>query len=60
LRVGLNQMTLRGFERLVAQSDFEVRDFAAVPIRRLRPLSNRLTREFVTSVVRCTLVPKAS
>lgn len=57
---GLNQMTLRRFERLLAQSDFEVRDFTAVPIRRLRHLSNRLTREFVTSVVRCTLVPKAS
>jgi SAM-dependent methyltransferase len=57
---GLNQMTLRRFERLLAQSDFEVRDFTAVPISCLRHLSNRLTREFVTSVVRCTLVPKAS
>jgi SAM-dependent methyltransferase len=56
----LNQMTLRRFERLLAQSDFEVQDFTAVPIRRLRHLSNRLTREFVTSVVRCTLIPKAS
>lgn len=55
---GLNQMTLRRFERLLAQSDFEVRDFTAVPIRRLRHVSNPFTREFVTSVVRCTLVPR--
>jgi SAM-dependent methyltransferase len=56
---GLNQMTVGRFERLVASSDFEVVEFAARPIRRLRPLANRLTREVLTSSVRCTLIPKA-
>jgi SAM-dependent methyltransferase len=55
---GLNQMTIREFERLVAASDFEFESFEAVPIRRLRPLHNRLTREFFSSMVRCRLVPK--
>jgi SAM-dependent methyltransferase len=56
---GLNQMTIRQFEQLVAESDFEFESFEAVPIRRLRPLHNRLTREFFSSMVRCRLVPKA-
>lgn len=57
---GLNQMTIRRFRKLLAQSDFNVARFEAVPIRRARRLSNRLTREFLTSVVRCTLVPRPS
>ena len=52
---GLNQMTIARFERLVKQSPFVVDFFEAVPIRRLRPLHNRLTREFTTSIVRCKL-----
>jgi 2-polyprenyl-3-methyl-5-hydroxy-6-metoxy-1,4-benzoquinol methylase len=55
---GLNQMTISGFERLVADSDFEFESFEAVPIRRLRRLHNRLTREFFSSIVRCRLVPR--
>jgi SAM-dependent methyltransferase len=54
---GLNQMTVRRFRRLVRASDFEAETFEAVPIRRLAWLSSPLTREFVTSVVRCRLVP---
>lgn len=57
---GLNQMTVRRFERLLEESDFEVVEFAAVPIRRLRRFANRLTREFLTSTVRCTLVPRGA
>ena len=53
---GLNQMTVRRFERLIARSGFAVEAFEAVPIRRLAPLSNRLTRELFTSIVRCRLV----
>jgi SAM-dependent methyltransferase len=56
---GLNQMTVRRFERLLAASDFRVEHFETVPIRRLRHVHNRLTREFFTSYVRCTLVPGA-
>lgn len=54
---GLNQMTISRFEELLANSDFLIESFEAVPIRKLRPLANRWTREFVTSIVRCTLVP---
>lgn len=56
---GLNKLTVRRFEKLVAQSEFEFESMVAVPIRRLRLLSNRLTREFTTAVVKCKLVPKA-
>ncbi|HEY0762116.1 MAG TPA: methyltransferase domain-containing protein [Pyrinomonadaceae bacterium] len=52
---GLNQMTIRRFEKIVAQSPFTIEEFEPVPIKRLRPLANRLTREFTTAIVRCTL-----
>jgi SAM-dependent methyltransferase len=55
---GLNRITIRGFEKLVAKSPFKFAAFETVPIRRLRPLANRLTREFTTSIVRCKLVPR--
>lgn len=55
---GLNQMTIGGFERLVAKSDFEFESFEAVPIRRLGWIHNRLTREFFSSIVRCRLRPR--
>jgi SAM-dependent methyltransferase len=55
---GLNQMTVRHFGQLVRRSGFDIERFEAVPIRRLRWLSNPVTREFVTSMVRCTLVPR--
>lgn len=55
---GLNKMTIRRFERLVAESPFDFESFEAVPIRRLKPLAGRVTREFTTAVVRCTLVPR--
>lgn len=55
---GLNQMTLRRFKQLVAASPFEFATFEAVPIRKARLFSNFLTREFLTSIVRCSLVRK--
>jgi predicted nicotinamide N-methyase len=55
---GLNQMTIRRFERLLAGSEFRVEHFETAPIKKLRILHNRLTREFFTSFVRCTLVPR--
>lgn len=57
---GLNQMTISRFVRLVKASPFEVQAFDLVPIRKLRPLHNRLTREFTTAIVRCRLVKRAS
>lgn len=57
---GLNQMTVRRFRNLLAASDFAVREFETVPIRRLRRLWNPLMTEFLTSIVKCTLVPRKS
>jgi len=53
---GLNLMTVRRFERLVERSPFRFERFEAVPIRRLRWLAMPVTREFCTSIVRCSLV----
>ena len=55
---GLNRMTIRRFRRTVAASPFRFEDFETVPIRKLRPFHNPLTREFTTAVVRCTLVKR--
>ena len=55
---GLNQLTVRAFEKIVAKSDFEFESMKAVPIRKLRLVANRVTREFTTAVVKCKLVPK--
>jgi SAM-dependent methyltransferase len=57
---GLNQMTVRRFEHLIAESPFEFASFEAVPIRRLRMIARYPLREFTTSVVRCRLVPRAA
>lgn len=53
---GLNQMTIRQFEKLVADNRFEMQQCRLVPIRPLRRLHNRATREFTTSLVECVLV----
>lgn len=53
---GLNQMTIKQFEELVARSGLSTRSLEMVPIRRLRLLHNRATREFTTAVVRGELV----
>lgn len=56
---GLNKMTLRRFEKLVAASPFKFAAYEIRPIRAARRLWNPLTREFFTSVVQCTLVRKS-
>jgi SAM-dependent methyltransferase len=55
---GLNKMTIRRFERIVSESPFRFERLEAVPIRKLRPLANRFTREVTTAIVRCKLVPR--
>jgi SAM-dependent methyltransferase len=55
---GLNQMTIARFERLVAESPFRFASLELPPIRKLRPLHTRLTREFTTAIVRCRLVKR--
>jgi len=52
---GLNRMTIRRFLALVAASPLQLAVVDLVPIRKLAWLSNRLTREFTTSIVRTTL-----
>jgi len=57
---GLNKLTVRRFRQIVGQSEFEFENMEPVPIRKLKLLSNRWTREFTTAVVKCKLVPKRS
>ena len=52
---GLNQITIRKFEQIVAASAFQVKMLECVPIRKLAPVHCRLTREFTTAIVRCRL-----
>jgi SAM-dependent methyltransferase len=56
---GLNQMTIARFEKTVRASTFEFEAFDPVPIRAVRSLHNRMTREFFSSIVRCQLKRKA-
>ena len=53
---GLNQMTIRRFERMVQESPFQLKSIECVPIRKLTAIHNRWTREFTTAIVRCQLV----
>jgi hypothetical protein len=55
---GLNQMTVRRFERIVDESPFQFVSFEAVPIRRVRWIAYSAVREFTTSIVRCRLAPR--
>ena len=49
---GLNQITIRRFEQLVAESGFQMERIECVPIRKLKPLHSHATREFTTAVCR--------
>ncbi len=55
---GLNQMTIAGFKELVAGSPFKFAGLELAPIKKLRRIHNRFTREFTTAVVRCRLVKR--
>jgi len=55
---GLNKMTIKRFIDLVEASPLRFAHFELLPIRPLRRLANRLTREFTTAAVRCSLVPR--
>jgi SAM-dependent methyltransferase len=55
---GLNRMSIARFEQIVADSPFAFARLELVPIRRLRWLANRFTREATTATVRCKLVPR--
>lgn len=53
---GLNGWTIGKFERMARESGLTVEKFECVPIRALRAIHCRLTRELTTSVVQMTLV----
>lgn len=53
---GLNQITIKKFEKLVASSDFRLLRLERVPIQKLKPVHNRLTQEFTTALVRGELI----
>jgi hypothetical protein len=55
---GLNRMTIAKFERLIADSPLQFASLELVPIKKLRPFHNRVTREFTTAVVRCRLIKR--
>jgi SAM-dependent methyltransferase len=55
---GLNQMTISRFQELVADSPLQLASLELVPIRKLRHLHGRLTREFTTAIVRCRMVKR--
>jgi SAM-dependent methyltransferase len=55
---GLNQMTIKRFEKIVANSPFEFERIDLKPIKRLAPVANRITREWTTSNVVFTLIPR--
>jgi 2-polyprenyl-3-methyl-5-hydroxy-6-metoxy-1,4-benzoquinol methylase len=52
---GLNQMTIKRFEKIVQESPFHFTYYQAVPIRAFKRFHNKLTREFTTSTLRCRL-----
>ncbi len=55
---GLNRMTIRRFEELVALSPLRFERMVCVPIRRTRVFHNRFTREYLTATIRCCLVKR--
>jgi SAM-dependent methyltransferase len=55
---GLNKMTIRRFIKLVEASPLRFASFELLPIRPLRLIANRVTREFTTAAVRCVLEPR--
>jgi SAM-dependent methyltransferase len=52
---GLNRMTIKRFERIVADSPFALESLEMVPIRPLRFLHSKWTREWTTAIVRARL-----
>ncbi len=55
---GLNKISIRRFVRLVEASPLRFASFELLPIRPLRLIANRVTREFTTAAVRCVLEPR--
>lgn len=56
---GLNQMTIRRFERLCAASGLKLEHFELVPIRKTGWAHTAMTREYLTALVRAVMVKEA-
>ena len=52
---GLNQLTIKRFEQIVAASPLQLEWLETVPIRGISLLKGRFLREFGSSIVRCKL-----
>jgi SAM-dependent methyltransferase len=57
---GLNQMTIKRWERLVKNSGFRFLTYELVPIRAARRLHCGFTREWLTSIIRARLAPAST
>ncbi|MBK1674844.1 hypothetical protein CKO35_16430 [Ectothiorhodospira shaposhnikovii] len=55
---GLNQMSIRKFEKIIRNSGFRVKSFETIPIRGISVFRYPVLREFGSSLVRCELVLK--
>lgn len=55
---GLNQMTIRRFESIVAASPLRAERLDTLPIKGLGLLRHRALREWGSSIVRCKLTPR--
>lgn len=56
---GLNRMNIARFEKIVGQSPLEVESIEPVPIRKLKWLHTRWTREWTSAIVRARLLKPA-
>ena len=57
---GLNQITIKQFEKIVEESSCRIEMLETVPIKGISLFKSRLFREFGSSIVRCKLVKKES
>lgn len=57
---GLNQMTIKEFETIVANSSCELISLDTVPIKKLKFLKLNMFREIGSSLVRCRLIKKTN
>lgn len=60
VRGGLNQMSIKRFEDIIAKSRMKLSRLELIPVRPFRHFHSRLTREFTTSFIRAELVFKES
>jgi len=55
---GLNQLTISQFEKIIADSPFQIEWLETIPIKGIPLFKTRVLREFGSSIVRCKLILK--